>query len=721
MNLAPATSDPRAARRTSCLGTFVLVLVLWSFSVVALAAYLVSRSAIVRQVRLAWWAVFLAAAALLAVEIAVFQAIGAGLPDLLRLHIHPWWLLAHGYGIGSLVTWPLTIFACQAPLGIPVGVLLGSASVGRGERLAAGAEWSPYSQRQALVREVHAVRQVARATRRHHDPTNPALAPALGIAYPGGDLYPWLRQRGRTIEVVIPAREQRLAMAVLGIPGSGKTVTLLRRVWIAARAGMRVVFLDCKGTDPGLAWQVTCAYRLANPGAIVGFWPTQPLDLWRGDGMAIANRLLAVEDWASEGGGLYYRRMATLALQLACTPPSGPPQNSPDFLRRLDVRKLQQLWRGDQTAQADLEQLAADPQVLAGVRGRYSAFFRSLAGTADGCWGLEDVDLAVLTIPTIASRTDADAAVRLVLEDLGHFATKRKARVGDDVLLVLDEFSAVQGGTDQAIHLAERLRDVGVPVIFGAQSPEGLGDERQQWRLLHTIGGGLVLHQTPNPDLLVELAGTVRAPEQAWQLDPWGPAGQARVHMADRPRVDPNQVRQLHPGEAFLIQGGRAVKLSVLQAPVPAQVQEEASALRAAAMDAAEPVYVAEGIVGAPAQVERWQPNLQALDQPDRPAPLLALAAPSDDGHTTEPVGVPALPATPRPRILLALRRAVADRDQATIAAVIQTGQREQPGWDPTADLDQRHALGRWRRWRRQPAFLRFLVRVAHLGRVRHG
>jgi hypothetical protein len=451
----------------------------------------------------------------------------------------------------------------------------------------------------------------------------------------------------------------------------------------------------------------------------VGFWPTQPLDLWRGDGMAIANRLLAVEDWAAEGGGVYYRRMATLALQLACTPPSGPPRNSGDFLRRLDIRKLQQLWRGDPTAQADLEQLAADPTVLAGVRGRYSAFFRSLAGSADGCWGLEDVDLAILTIPTIASRTDADAAVRLVLEDLGHFATKRKARVGDDVLLVLDEFSAVQGGTDQAIHLAERLRDVGVPVIFGAQSPEGLGDERQQWRLLHTIGGGLVLHQTPDPEHLVQLAGTVRTPEQTWQLDSWGPAGQARVHMAERPRVDPNQVRQLHPGEAFLIQGGRAVKLSVLQAPVPAQVQEEASALRATAMSVAEPVYVAEGIVGAPPQVELWQPNLQALDQPDQ-APLPALAAPGDDGQTTEPVGVPALPATPRPRILLALRRAVADRDQATIAAVIQTGQREQPDWDSTTELQRLRAVRRWGRWRRRPSFPRWLARVAHLGRVRH-
>jgi hypothetical protein len=464
---------------------------------------------------------------------------------------------------------------------------------------------------------------------------------------------------------------------------------------------------------------VTCAYRLANPQAIVGYWPTQPLDCWRGDGMAIANRLLAVEDWAAEGGGVYYRRMATLALQLACTPPSGPPRNSSDFLRRLDLKKLQQLWRGDETARQDIEQLAADPTVLAGVRGRYSAFFRSLAGKADGRWGFEDVDLAILTIPAIASRQDADAAVRLVLEDLGHFATRRKARVGDDVLLILDEFSAIQGGTDQAIHLAERLRDVGVPVVFGAQSPEGLGDERQQWRLLHTVGGGLVLHQMPDPDRLIELAGTVRVAEQAWQLDPWGPAGQARVHMTDRPRIDPNQVRQLHPGEAFAIQGGRAVKLSVLQAPVPADVQEEASALRAAAMSAAEPVYVAEGIVGAPPQVELWHPNRQALDQPSQPA-LPALEAPHEAAGA-EQAEAPALPALPRQRILLALRQAVAQHNQTLVAAVVQVGQREQPSWDPTPDLDRLQAVRRWRRWRRQPIFPRFLARIAHLKKVRRG
>jgi hypothetical protein len=137
-------------------------------------------------------------------------------------------------------------------------------------------------------------------------------------------------------------------------------------------------------------------------------------------------------------------------------------------------------------------------------------------------------------------------------------------------------------------------------------------------------------------------------------------------------------------------------------------------------MTAAEPVYVAEGIVGAPPQVELWQPNRHALHQPDQP-PLLALAAPSDDGQTTEPAGVPALPATPRPRILLALRRAVAARDEATIGAVVQAGRRDAPGWDPTAELAQRRAVGRWRRWRRQPGFLRFLVRVAHLPGVHGG
>jgi hypothetical protein len=388
VNVAPSTSNPRAARRTSCLGTFLLVLVLWSVSVVALATYLVTRSAIVRQVRFAWWAVFLAAAVLLGVDVAIFEATGDGFADLLRLHIHPWWLLAHGYGIGSLVTWPLLVFACQAPLGLPVGAMMGALSVARGERLAAGADWSPTANAKPWSpRSMPSARLPGPPAATTSPPTPPGPPPWASPTPAATSTHGCVGAAGSS-KWSFPSPSSGWPWPCSASLGSGKTVTLLRRVWIAARAGMRVVFVDCKGTDPGLAWQVTCAYRLANPGAIVGFWPTQPLDLRRGDSMAIANRLLAVEDWATEGGGLYYQRMATLAIQLACTPPSGPPRNSGDFLRRLDIRKLQQLWRGDPTAQADLEQLAAAPPCWpgSGAATRPSSAPSTAPPTAGGPW-----------------------------------------------------------------------------------------------------------------------------------------------------------------------------------------------------------------------------------------------------------------------------------------------------------------------------------------------
>jgi len=75
----------------------------------------------------------------------------------------------------------------------------------------------------------------------------------------------------------------------------------------------------------------------------------------------------------------------------------------------------------------------------------------------------------------------------------------------------------------------------------------------------------------------------------------------------------------------------------------------------------------------------------------------------------------------PRQRILLALRQAIAERDEVRIVGLVEAGRREAPGWDATAELNRLRALRRWRRWRRRPAFVGFLVRVAHLGRVRGG
>jgi hypothetical protein len=124
---------------------------------------------------------------------------------------------------------------------------------------------------------------------------------------------------------------------------------------------------------------------------------------------------------------------------------------------------------------------------------------------------------------------------------------------------------------------------------------------------------------------------------------------------------------------------------------------------------------------GAPPQVELWRPNQQVLDQSDQPTPIPALEASQEAAAAAEPAGTPALPALPRQRILLALRQAIAHHDQGLVAAVVQAGQREQPSWDPTAELDRLRPVRPWRRWRRPPVFPRFLARVGHLGRVRGG
>ena len=155
--------------------------------------------------------------------------------------------------------------------------------------------------------------------------------------------------------------------------------------------------------------------------------------------------------------------------------------------------------------------------------------------------------------------------MRVVLEDYGHYATGRKPREGEDALLVLDEFSRPRlRAWTSAINLAERVRDVGVQVVVAAQSVEGLGDHRQAPRLLASCAGGIVVHQCPDPERLLALAGMVRTLEHNWELDYYGPRGFAKARMGERPRIDPEAVRQAQPGEAWVIQAGQSIHLRVL-------------------------------------------------------------------------------------------------------------------------------------------------------------
>ena len=75
--------------------------------------------------------------------------------------------------------------------------------------------------------------------------------------------------------------------------------------------------------------------------------------------------------------------------------------------------------------------------------------------------------------------------------------------------------------------------------------------------MLASCAGGIVVQQCPDPERLLALAGQERVLEHNWELDYYGPRGLAKARMGDRPRIDPGQVRQAQPGEAWVIQAGR--------------------------------------------------------------------------------------------------------------------------------------------------------------------
>jgi hypothetical protein len=536
----PGQPIPRAARQPAANGLLLVMLLLVWFSPLSIVVWLVRQAVILLQRRWHWWRFTLASLIAIGVVLAV-----TGPEQALRRHIfvpqHFWQYVALHFGFGPPGTevtagqflWDLVV--TQVWLAGPVGLLAASLSVWNAERAAGGAEWSPFVRRRQHIDQRTRDRKTARLVAKPRD--HKLAAPALGIAL-DGDLASW--RQGRF--VVPPAQLRGQAMAVVGAPGKGKTITLLRLAYLAGLLGRKVCFVDCKGTDPTLVPALIAAYRLGNPTARIGCWPQTAMDMWRGTPAQVQSRLLAIEQFTEP----YYQRVASAGLRLALTAPDMPlVEGSDELLRRLDVDELAALWEGRPLQLKDIEAIGDH---LAGARLRYADFFAALGGAFDrGSWSYEDVDLAVLTVPTLLSKAEADAAMRVVLEDYGHYATGRKPREGEDALLVLDEFSALASGVDSAINLAERVRDVGVQVIVAAQSVEGLGDHRQAPRLLASCAGGVIVHQCPDPERLLALAGMIRTLEHNWELDFYGPRGFAKARMGSVPVSTPRLCARLSP------------------------------------------------------------------------------------------------------------------------------------------------------------------------------
>ena len=356
--------------------------------------------------------------------------------------------------------------------------------------------------------------------------------------------------------LIWPLADMRRHAVILGASGSGKTETSMRIAYeVACKSEAPVFYLDAKGDREGAE---RFSALMGAAGRRVRVFPNEPFDAWRGDWRGVANRLLEVIQFATDGPAAYYRDIAKTALQLACNHPDGPPRSSAELLARLDYETLLNV-HGPSSAV-----LALPRDKVAQVRLRYQAFFGQLGAALDGNWSFEDADAAYFLLDSVALGEDTAGAACLLFADFAHYFSQRKERERF-CLLFADEFSAIANSSDVAMKV-EQARGFNAAMVLVPQTPSGMGPRTQRDRILGSVET-VIVHALNEPGALAELGGMKRVIELTHRYEDGVYARQGHARQERRLKVDPDEIRALANGRAWVIRRGRAAKVAIERAP----------------------------------------------------------------------------------------------------------------------------------------------------------
>ena len=374
--------------------------------------------------------------------------------------------------------------------------------------------------------------------------------------------------------LVVPLKNIDRHLVVVGEPGAGKTVLLLRlmRTWLEGTWRSHIVggsdrplliFVDCKGGDDGA--RTSEGFRgmcdsLGLAADRIGQWPAgERLDLWT----VPPNRLIETLVEMVKCDHPYYADIQDEMVALAVdAPKAGPPTSSVDFVKRLNAEYLFEQYGKDHPGERDaLLEMRKD---FASIASRYRTTFRRIGQGFDSGRHLDDFDALCLTLEGTANARTAGAQAQAIVELVRDLAARGgPSGVKRKILLVIDEFSAVSDRVNVA-DLMERVRSLGVAVIPAGQSWISLGPNNDaRTRLWSAAAGGALVMGTSDAESVASFGGSsVKVDPSVKRLDDsdgWaddGGTGRATSGFL----VDPDWLRSIgkEPGSVVFVDHGMA-------------------------------------------------------------------------------------------------------------------------------------------------------------------
>lgn len=334
---------------------------------------------------------------------------------------------------------------------------------------------------------------------------------------------------------------------VIGGTGSGKTRLLSRMALASLAEDWRVVIIDFKGGEEEKSEFSSLPEFLPDRNLIVKNFPGDPIDMFRGSRVDIADRLISCLPAPTGGDGDYHRQRAIRAINSVITRTGASvPRDVEEVLRRirngeafaddeLDREMFKQKDKGVPVGQILAESIAS----------RFEPLRKSGKWATSGGFSWSDPwDLAVFSLD--ATREQEVRLGDLILMDFDMWLKSPERELQPKpILLICDEAGVLEKlplGSVNLLNIVSRGRSSRVGAVIASQTLSSLG---ANYVGLNEQIGMKWIGRTTNPEELINTIGTKDVLEASYE---WNETGWQLPKSGRQQRsyiVDPDVIRSL--------------------------------------------------------------------------------------------------------------------------------------------------------------------------------